>query len=425
MIGIVGGGLSGLFVLHGLRAHGIDALLLEEGERVGGVVRTLRLPEGPADVGPVRLRRTPGLAGVMDELGLEDEQMSAPPETRFHMFRDGRLHPVPLSPAQAIGTPLVSRGGKLRALRDLVSSPPHPGETVEAALVRKLGREVYRVLAGPLLGGLYASDPGRMEARDTLVPMMEGLGGGRSLLVGLLRARRAAAYPVMSLRSGAEALPQALGRLHADCIRTGSPVQGLDTAHGGFHLHTPDGSVAVRQVVLTVPASRAAVLLGEVAPEAADRLAKLRYNPLAVVPMEGELPGGGSGFKVALDEPLALRGVTSRKGLGGEEAIVTAYLGGMGRETLLARPDDRLALLAAREFETVTGAEARALAVERVSVPAWDTSWRALDGLALPPGVHLCAAYSRRPGVIGRLLDAERLVTSLARDARAAAHLPD
>lgn len=407
MIGIIGGGLSGLFVLHRLRARGEDALLLEAESRVGGVVQTLQLPEGPADLGPVRLRLTREIEEILREAGLQDQLVVAPEGARFHMYRKGELHPVPRTLAEAARTPLVSWAGKFRALRDLLSAPVGPGETVEEVLTRKLGSEVYTALAGPLLGGLYASDPGRMYARHSLVPMLRSAGSERSILLALVRARHLGALPAVSLAHGMEALPRGLARMHRDRIRTDAPVRAVERGPGeGFVLTTEDGPIPVREVVLSVPSSRAARLLDPLAPDSAARLRVLTYNPLAVIPMEGTLPTGGSGFKVALEEPLALRGVTSRTGLGGRQPILTAFLGGMGRETLLAQPDERLARLAAREFESVTGVPARPLLIHRTRVPAWDRSWQALDDLALPPGIHICAAYSRRPGVIGRLAEA-------------------
>jgi protoporphyrinogen/coproporphyrinogen III oxidase len=366
-------------------------------------------------VGPARLRMDPELRTILRETGLEREVVLAPADTHFHLFRRGRLHPVPRSLPEAVATSLVSWSGKARALRDLVSAPPGPDESVEEALVRKLGPEVYASIAGPLLGGLYASEPGRMYARHTLTPMLRGAGSERSILLALARARGLDTLPVVSLVRGMESLPLELARLHSDRIRIGAPVESVEAGRGESYLiRAGDQAIPVRQVVVTVPAPQAAHLLRGPAPVAARRLGELRYNSLAVVAMEGTLPAGGSGFKVALDEPLALRGVTSRAGLGGREPILSAYLGGMGRETLLAQPDDRLAELAAREFEVVTGAPARPLLVHRTRMPAWDTSWQALEALSLPPGIHLCSAYTQRPGVLGRLEEAGGVADRIA-----------
>jgi oxygen-dependent protoporphyrinogen oxidase len=94
-------------------------------------------------------------AGLSEELGLASAIRAAPSRLPFTIYWNGTLHPAPLSVRDAITTRLVSWPGKLRALGDLLSAPPAPGESVAEALRRKLGPEVYTRLAGPIIGGLY------------------------------------------------------------------------------------------------------------------------------------------------------------------------------------------------------------------------------------------------------------------------------
>jgi oxygen-dependent protoporphyrinogen oxidase len=106
--------------------------------------------------------------------------------------------------------------------------------------------------------------------------------------------------------------------------------------------------------------------------------------------------------------------VTFHDALFGREGVVTAFLGGARNVHLPDWPDERIAALAEMEFRRVTGRRATALEVSRPVVPAYDTTWRALDDLRLPHGLHLCAGYLERAGVSGRLDHAARLVHALA-----------
>jgi len=96
--------------------------------------------------------------------------------------------------------------------------------------------------------------------------------------------------------------------------------------------------------------------------------------------------------------------------------VYTAYLGGGDEPEVVAWDDDRLASVATREFEAVTGAEARALAVHRWErgMPAYDRSWAALDRLSTPVGVHLCTNYTARAGIPGRIREAKKIAGRLA-----------
>jgi oxygen-dependent protoporphyrinogen oxidase len=142
-------------------------------------------------------------------------------------------------------------------------------------------------------------------------------------------------------------------------------------------------------------------------------LGKLVYNPLGVVHLHAETDLRGLGYQVGLGEDLATRGVTWNDSLFGREGVYTAYLGGAQNPAVVEEPDGTLGRLAADEFRRVTGYDARVLAVARERMPAWDLSWRALEGLELPAGIRIAANWMSRPGIPGRLAEARRLAERL------------
>lgn len=418
MVGILGGGISGLFLLHLLAEAGLEAILFERSPSAGGVMRSRSVegPNGPVtvDLGPQRMRLTGSLARVVEEVGLVSALRQAPMGVPFTIYRDGRLYPAPLSVGDALGSRLVSWPGKIRALGDLFSAAPAADESVAAALKRKLGPEVYTRLAGPILGGLYASDPAQMEAGRTLVPALRRTGARRSLLVGLKRASRWDRTPVVSFAEGMGALPRAIAQRYGNRVRLGESVRRVRArSRRGYRIQSDRGEVDVDELAICVPAGEAAGILEESAPEVASSLRRLRYNPLAIVPLvvRGGVPvrGVGSGFKMTLDDDSLTRGVTSHEQLFGRTGLFTAFLGGMGREDLLDRPDAHLLETARSDFRRVTGQEATPLFVHRTAMPAWDRSWRALDSVAFPERIHVCSAFFDRPGITGRLENARRI----------------
>jgi oxygen-dependent protoporphyrinogen oxidase len=167
-------------------------------------------------------------------------------------------------------------------------------------------------------------------------------------------------------------------------------------------------------VVLTCPADEAGPLLASAAPEAAERLGRLRYNRLAVVHLLADSGLEGFGYQMALTEETATRGVTWNDALFGRHGVHTAFLGGALRDDVLGRDDDEIGTLARREFREVTGREARVVRVGRTRMPARDRSWAALNELEVPEGIHLCANYVGRPGIPGRIRAARRLAEGLS-----------
>jgi oxygen-dependent protoporphyrinogen oxidase len=249
----------------------------------------------------------------------------------------------------------------------------------------------------------------------SLLHVLREFGVGRSLLLKLLSSRgRIEPPPACSFRDGMQALPAAMGASLGARVRTGVPVEALRRTGAGWDVVTARETLSAAAVVLAIPARAAARLLEPLAEDAARRIASLRYNPLGVVHLHAQTALEGMGFQVSFTEPLALRGVTYNDSLFGRTHVYTAYLGGGVRPEVVKLGDDALARLAVEEFRRCTGYESRPLSVEREEMPAWDRSWSALEGLALPAGIHLTANWESRPGLPGRLARARALAAELS-----------
>ena len=420
MVGIIGGGISGLAVAQGLGRHAIPHVVLEADEQVGGVMRTLVVDGVPLDVGPQRTRLTRDVATLVEAAGLQDQIVRADEELPLWVYRDGKLRRVPFRLSDALTTDLLGIGAKVRILLEPFTGGLKPEETVAGFFTRKFGREAYENLIGPLYGGLYASDPSRMYARHGLRITLDHFGVEGSLLLAMLRrggeARRA--VETISFEKGLQALPRALAGRDDVTVRTGTTAQSLlRSAGGGWQLrvveHGAEDVLDLDRVVLSCPSDAAASLLETVDPESARRIGRLNTNRLAVVHLQSELAAEGFGYQVAFGEELETRGCTWNASIFDRPGVFTCYLGGMKHPELVEWPDERIATTARREFELVTGSDARVLHVARTYVPAWDASWDALDGLALPAGIHLCSNWSARPGIPGRAVQAARVVEDL------------
>jgi oxygen-dependent protoporphyrinogen oxidase len=415
MIGIVGAGLTGLALANELAGRGIEHVVLEAENRPGGVIRSGLVDGRVLDFGPQRLRLAGPVEALVRELGLERELVRAPEALPLFVFSRGALREVPTSLRGLAGTDLLSWGGKARLALEPWTAGPRAGERVASFLTRKLGKEAYERLAGPLFGGLYASDPADMSVEISLAGVLRDLGVGRSLLARFARRGGVAPAVAGSFRSGLATLPEALHAARAGSVRLCSPVRRLARSGDGWRLDSDTGVVEAETVVLTCAADSAGRLLSEVAPAAAARLRSLVYNPLAVVHLAGDTGLRGLGYQVAFGEGLATRGVTWNGSLFGESrrGLHTAFLGGAMSAAILEEPDDRLGGISTEEFLRVTGRHARVLSVSRTRMPAWDVSWRVLRDLELPRGILAAGSWRSRPGISGRLAEARRLAVEL------------
>ncbi len=418
MIGIVGGGISGLVLAYELRRLGVEVTVWEAASVPGGVIRSQIHGDLVLELGPQRARLSGPFRQLVESVGLTDELVTASPDLPRYVYHRGRLRRAPLSFSQAVTTDLLPWWAKARVLAEPLIPGPREGERVGPFLRRKFGGAAYRALLGPLYGGLYASDPDRMPVRHALQRTLVELGVRRSILWRMLRsAGRAAESAPCSFREGLGALPLAIAEKLEGCVRLDTPVRELRRQGNGWDV-TVDGAETKRAdaIVLSCPSDAAAGLLGQAYPELAARLSALRYNRLALVFLEAETKLRGLGYQVAFGESLETRGVTWNDSLFGRPGLYTAYLGGMKNPDLPDWDDDRIAGIACKEFEVATGYPAQAVHVSRTRIPAWDETWDALDGIEWPPDLHMCSNYTARPGILGRIVEAKRLATELATD---------
>jgi oxygen-dependent protoporphyrinogen oxidase len=413
-VAIVGGGLTGLALANQLRANDVPHVVLEADDRVGGVIRSGYVEDSLLEWGPQRSRLTASFKGLAQSLGISDRLITAPAGLPLHVWSRGKLRRVPFSVVDFFRSDIVPPASRLRVLGEPFTAGALPNESVAQYFTRKLGRRVYENIAGPLYGGLYASDPADMVVCLSLDHVLKEMGVGRSLALAFLRrGGRVEPPPACSFQDGMETLALALHAANSRNVRVEAPVRVLHRHPDGWLLDGDAGRVIAEQVVLTGPAPATAAILGGEFGAVPDAIRSLTYNPLVIVHLHADESVEGLGLQVGLGERLVTRGVTFNDSLFGRRGVYTAYLGGARAPEVLGWGADAITATALREFRLMTGIHARVLSIRAARMPAWDKSWSAIERLELPPGIHLAANWESRPGIPGRLAQAKRLADSL------------
>lgn len=426
-VAVVGAGVTGLAVTHYLADRGVPVRTFEAADKAGGVIRSRRIRGRVAELGPQRLRLTPGLSELVEAAGLGEELLTTDGGPLW-VYHEGRLRRAPLSARAAVETTLLSWRGKLRVLLEPLMSPPRAGESVANALRRNVGREATDRLFAPLYAGLYGSDPAEMPAEHSLCRALSNHGVGRSALLSAVRhvLRGGDRPPITSVRGGLGRLPEALADRYSDRVALSTPVVGVERAGDRWRVETPTESHVVGDVVLTTPADVTAALLAGVDPETAAALDELRYNPVAHVYLDADYEPDGIGYKTTPETPLRTDGATFAPALFGDDRAFAVAMSDARDRAVLDADESELCAVAAREFETVTGAAAEALGVHRWErgIPAYDRSFDARGRVDPPRGVHLAANYTARAGVPGRIRQAASLAATLDRRGESGAPNP-
>jgi oxygen-dependent protoporphyrinogen oxidase len=369
-IAVVGGGMAGLGAAHALEtalreagqaaasgggasaAAPFDWVLYERADYLGGKVKTDRVDGYVVEGGPDSfIVEKPWPMELARKVGVYDRLLDSNEDIRkSYVFSRGRLHELPeglilMVPSRIVPfalSSLISWPGKLRMGLDLVI--PRGGSGADESLGdfvrRRLGREALAKVAEPIVAGIHAGDPEQMSVRATFPMFMEMEEKYRSLILGMIRRRRARALMqqgrmtgaggtgagpstqsagaagatgaaprkprayFLSFETGLADLADAVvADLPTERLRTGVSVEsmtpesaspgrngarrpaGVDPEElAGYRLRLSDGSERVVQaVVLAGPAFVAGELLRSVAPAAATDLESIPYVTTATV----------------------------------------------------------------------------------------------------------------------------------------------
>ena len=376
---IIGGGIAGLAAAWELQKRGIDYVLLEGSNRLGGKILTERrdgfIMEGAADS---FITQKPFGWQLCKEIGLGDHLLPTNDQRRqTYVLRGGELHPmprgmrliIPTDPEAIQETLLLSEEGKEQMLAEPAVPPRQEtgDESLASFVRRRYGEEALRVFGEPLMAGIYTGNPENlsMAASFPQYLKMEQEYGSlaeavRQMVLPLPRPD-APRSMFVSLKKGMYELVEQLQIVLAGDIRLGQTVKAVDE-DGTVRLASGE-IIKASGVILTVPAQTAARLVEGWQPQLGAELSDIRTMSSATVwlgyPKEKlKRPLDGFGFVVASDEPTHLRASTwSSTKLDGRApdgyALLRVFLGGYRGPNDLKLTDRQLVELARAELRRV------------------------------------------------------------------------
>jgi oxygen-dependent protoporphyrinogen oxidase len=395
-IAIVGAGISGLSTAHYLRRQlessgkSAEIVIFEAGSEPGGTMRTARERGYTMEWGPNGfLTNKPHTLELVRELGIEGRLLpSSDLARKRYIFSGGRLHRLPETPGQFLGSGLLSPTGRLRVLCEpfIAAQLMEDDETVAEFARRRLGEEAMEKLIEPMTAGVFAGDPDALSlpACFPRIRELEVRYGG--LVKAMLRLRwerlRAGAQAEMSagpggaltsFDTGAQALVEVLAARHSQGLHLGASVESLGLRHWKFQLAVrAAGTLASFEadaVVLAVPAYAASLLVRGLDEALAAELDRIPYAPVAVAAFGLEAGSlgralDGFGFLVPRREHRRILGALwdssvfpGRAPRG--KALIRVMVGGARQPELAKLPERELLALARGELGAILGTPLR------------------------------------------------------------------
>lgn len=329
---VIGAGISGSTLAHNLDRNGVNMLLTEARDYVGGNVKSHITDDGFIwEEGPNSFATQPSIVRIAHELGIDDQLVFADESLPPWVYHNDKLHPLPKGQGGkgpkgqlelvfgpngvmkfAFAGELLSWPGKIRAgigaFLGHFPPPENKEETIKDWVVRILGEEVFLRCIDPFVSGVYAGNPETLSMKAALpkIARIEKYSysidwnkfgaifyGGLKRQVELTKERKAdppdASWVEFeygnpgSFRKGLSTLPNAIKKnLGDDKIKLQWKVTKIEknTDDSGYEItyDTPDGvkTIRAKTVVSTAPAHAISDVLEPVMPESKGIFEKVR-----------------------------------------------------------------------------------------------------------------------------------------------------
>ncbi len=405
-VAVVGGGVTGLSAAHALEeakraGSGVDYVLLEKGDRLGGVIRTDQIGGFTIDGGPdCFISHKPAVIEMADKLDFSDRLIGTNDAAkRTYVLSGGKLHKLPdgmliMIPSKILPfalSSLISWPGKLRMLMDLFipKKKDDREETVAEFVIRRLGKEALDKIAEPLIAGVHGCDPYKMSINGQVMMLrMEQEHG--SLIRAMLASRKRppgapkdwkpgkvsyvgkAKVPqtfFMSFKGGMQELTD---RIAATCdperMHTGSRVERVERLReGSYRLHLSNSQpIDVDAVIVATLADSAEKLLRGIDAELADILDTIPNAASATVSLgyrKADVEGRFDGFGMVIptSEGRKIMACTyssikwSHRVPDDEHVLVRTFVGGAHNQHLVELGDEEMLDLVLSEMRDIYG----------------------------------------------------------------------
>jgi oxygen-dependent protoporphyrinogen oxidase len=386
-ISIIGGGISGLAVLHYLKQRLGDAAhitLYEREASAGGTVRSFKKNSALFEWGPNGfLNNQPATLQLIEDLNLTDQLIQAQPTSSKRFIQiQGVLHQASMNPLSLAQTPLLTFKDKIALWTGLFKNVSKD-QSIHEHVSQKFSANIAEIFIDSFVTGVYAGDIRRLHMASAFPKLKH----------------RVLKRPVMfSLKEGMGSIIEALSQRYQSHIQTNSEIT--------------INKINADITVVATPAYAASKIVESLNPDLTQTLDQIPYAPMAVAGLLFQKTAfkkipQGFGYLVPSRENKDILGVLIESNIfsrraGDDEVMLRVMLGGAHHPGIINDSTDQILAKARKEIDAVYGLTIGPMDTFVKSwpkaIPQYELNYPQLRCLideqrAKTPGLYLCANY--------------------------------
>jgi len=373
---IIGAGLTGLTTAWHLKKRDLDFLVLEQSDRLGGVIHSVNehgflYEEGPnsgviSNIEVIRL---------FEELA-SDCQLEVANNfvKKRYVLKKGKWEPLPGGFKEAVSTPLFTLRDKFRILLEpFRPAGKDPHETLAGLVRRRMGKSFLDYAIDPFIIGVYAGDPNRLVPKYALPKLYNLEQQYGSFIGGTIKKKfqpkseetRKVTRDVFSVKGGISSLINALeNKIGQNRILLSTREVRVTPVSDYFEVSYLDAlgeriTLQTKKVISTVGAHQLDKLMPFIESNALSKITALHYTRVLEVVLGFKKWNGmkldAFGALIPIVEKRDLLGVLFMSALfegrapeGG--ALFSIFMGGVRRQDIYKLPEEEVKKIVQREF---------------------------------------------------------------------------
>jgi len=387
-IAIIGGGISGLAVLHYLKQRfgdSADITLFEREALVGGTVRSFKKDSCLFEWGPNGfLDNQPATLQLIKELALTGQLIEANSSShrRYIQIKED-LHAVPAGPLDLISTPLLPLKDKCSLITGLFKKNISTDLSIYDYVSQRFSSTIAESLIDPFISGVYAGDIKRLHMASAFPKLKRN---------GFKKNR------MLSFKGGMTEIIEALNKRYKKNIQTNTEISS-DQIKAGI-------------IIVATPAYAAAKIVESLNPALGRLLDQIPYAPVAVAGLLfkkesfKKMPDG-FGYLIPSKANKDVLGVLIESNVYANRAsddhvMMRVMLGGAHHPAIINDNEEQIIAKAIKEIDSVYGLIAnpietfvkqwpKAIPQYEINYPKWRQS--VSEECAKTPALYLCANY--------------------------------